>query len=44
MTRGTFAIALAIITATLAPAGEYNEKLKIGDAAPAWSKLARRRW
>jgi peroxiredoxin len=28
-----------LVLATVAPAGEFNEKLSIGDAAPAWNDL-----
>jgi len=28
-----------LLLATVAPAGEFNEKLSIGDAAPAWKEL-----
>jgi len=39
MSRIGFAAALAFCLATLAHAGKYNEKLAVGDTAPAWSDL-----
>lgn len=40
MSRSTFLLAVLLIgTASLAFAGKYNQKLSIGDAAPAWEKL-----
>src|SRR6266478_123270 len=32
-------VPVVLALATAAPAGEYNEKLKIGDPAPAWTAL-----
>jgi peroxiredoxin len=39
LTRALLAVAVATVLQTTVPAGEYNEKLKIGDPAPAWTNL-----
>src|SRR5262249_35060206 len=35
----TFAIVLGCFLTALAPAGEFNKKLSVGDAAPRWADL-----
>jgi peroxiredoxin len=40
MSRSTIGLCLVLAcTASLASAGKYNQKLSLGDAAPAWEKL-----